>query len=150
MVNPYNLRKKIKYIKNLEEFYTGVPHKPLKENPTKFMDIEAPKNNNYTLWSSDDIDYAHMFATDYYSGDGTIYKVLVDKKLNLLDTPTPKAGEVYDWNNLPFTYKKNGIIEQHPGHLMKSGIYKDKKSSIKSKLDFDFDEYIPEDSKEFL
>lgn len=145
----YNLGKKVKYIKNLDEFYTGVPHKPLKEDPTKFMDVEAPKNNDYTLWSSDDLDYARMFATNYGSSEGTIYKVLIDKKLKLLDTPTPKEGEVYSWENLPFTYKKNGVVEQHPGYLMKTGIFKNKKSSLDRNTDY---LYIndPKDSKQLL
>ncbi len=106
-------------VKNMETWYTGVPHKPTIENPAVFMDDNF-SNYNGVIWTSDSKDYAKMFADDLGKNPdrGTVYKVLIEpKKLNIAHAPTAPNGTTYFWKNLPFKFE-NGGFKQIDGSVI--------------------------------
>ena len=105
--------KKIRQIKNLEEWYTGVKHIPenFNEWKGKYMDEMFPEYNG-TIWTSDSKDLARAYTQYAPQKDGKVYKVLVSKDIPAAETPKID-GHVFQWGSTPIT-KNNGKYELLP------------------------------------
>lgn len=117
-----------------EGWYTGVPNKPLDNNPTKTM-VDSFPNYEGTVWTSNQPDYGRMFS----GNNGKIFKVHVGKDLKTGEFKTPDNLPSY-WADLPldkntfkfsnnFTNNSRTTLYNPDGSKFKSNYYTpDKKS----------------------
>lgn len=110
--------------RRLEKNYTGVPHnqskdingQPVfyKDGSPVYMDTSFPAvHKEKTVWTTNDIDYAKLFATPDKANQpiGTVFDVYTDpKKLSVLNTPIPESGTSYYWQGLPFKYNNGKLV----------------------------------------
>lgn len=130
-VEAANTLNKMRKYTRLEKNFTGVPHKPLKESPSVYMDELFPKvHKQHTIWGTDDVDYARTFE----GPDRTVFDIYTDpNELKVLDTPTPVEGEMYYWQGLPFKFGTNKVSLADNLHRERVGIPKTKEISLKGR-----------------
>ena len=91
-------------VRRMESWYTGVPHK-LDLKLGVFMDENFP-NYNGSVWTSNSIEYARGFGSNY---DGINYKVYVDPK-DLRTLSFPRLKHPVLWDRMPFNVKNGKVV----------------------------------------
>lgn len=110
-VEASNAASKLSQLTRLEKNYTGIGHK-VDKNTGLFMDEQFPQTHrNYTVWTTNDVDYAKTFNKKNFSDpDNIVFDVYTDpEEINVLDTPLASDGQMVYWQGLPYRLSEGKV-----------------------------------------